>query len=149
MTETATPTIDLTTGLPEVPEDMFWRVRERRGDRWEEYQHGYVVELMRKSRIKLYEQRKFLGIFTIKPIMTEEESDSLIASEWILITRFEPSDKYKKETQVAKARCAQLRELTPELILETAVKVLEKYEDLELRRKFLGDYPPKTLTKEN
>lgn len=139
------------TGLPLLPEGLFWRVRPGHATgRWGT--RGFIVEIIHQWVMVTTTQRRFLKIFKRKSLRFENHHEDVVAGRFVYTTVFVPAtDKLAKGEevlQVAQRRDVTLDELTPELILETAEKVMDVYRAQLKAEKLLGDYPPLKLTKE-
>lgn len=140
------------TGLPLLPEGMFWRVRQTSDGHFGSYKRGFIVEIIERTMTISYTERRFLKIFRRQPHRTEHLGENTIAARWINVSYFAPSrddlENGEPGPQVSRVRDVTLEELTPELILETAEKVMDAYRDRLKAEKLLGDYPPLKLEKE-
>lgn len=126
--------IDSSTGLPELPEGHFWKVKRRK-----EYDYGFSY---------------FSGFEVVwmepNPTGTKRVHGRKhwywLASKYYDVPCSEPKEKARGTVYTnAQGERIEALELRPEEILETAVRVLQKVQDDNRTLELLGDYPPKTL----
>ena len=133
-------TIDEATGLPALPEGMFWRIDEhcvhimRRG-KWSEWSDtkrfgGYWCD---------YDERKTVKskgvIFTRKEEVTEYRFREL---DSVHLVKFGTRDEY--------GALIEEDPVTPENVVERCQEVLAAYNEKVEREALYGDYPPKKFT---
>lgn len=136
--------IDKETGLPEVPDNHFWRVSSYRtyhdffNTRPDE--EGPCVILVRRDKIKRSFPKpvgvfgEFLNsIFNIKTEKIEIEEETEVNVEFELI-------KHPKSNKVIK-----FEEITSEGIKAACIRLLQRVESRKRAEDLLGDYPPKKL----
>lgn len=139
--------IDALTGLPALPEGQFWRVTNK--TEWSTY-GGCEREIANRFEVRIIEPRTITKTHTTKrrfrkDVTTEEvvESERIVDRESLYIL---VSEATKTKEAVYDY------DLTPEGISVAATRLVERREKkrLEQARKaeLLGDYPPKTLKKE-
>lgn len=126
--------INSATGLPELPEEHFWKVKRRK-----EYQYGFSyfsgfdvawMEPNPTGTKRVHGRKHWYWLF----------------SKYYDAPCTEPEEKAVGTvyTNIQGERIEAL-ELRPEEILETAVRVFQKVQDDERTLELLGDYPPKSL----
>lgn len=122
------------TGLPELPEGMFWRVK-----RWDPSgllsvtEPSVIVAIIHEFRYELTTRRQIdLGIFsfdwgweTVPKVRSDEVESATVFTEDNVIVP--PSS------------------LTPADILRTAERVYKRWQESVEAASLLGDYPPKKL----
>ena len=137
-------TLDQSTGLPEIPEDCFWRVsgyRVRQGfydPRPDE--EGPCVFLIRKVKYALTKPKEvgvirefFNSLFSIKEqrVEYEEEVEHIVDFEIIRYTNTGEAVHYV--------------DITEERILAACMIILRREELRKKANALVGDYPPKKL----
>lgn len=142
--------VDLTTGLPAVGENQFWRVRNHVPG-WEELGNSpyIVVELIERTEIDFQEPRIFFGMQFGYKAWVRKISEVVVAKQiaWSDLTAPEKSQReiwYVRHDGELYFR-ATADDLKPEWILRAAVKALAEYKDKQKAQGLLGDYPPKSL----
>ena len=136
-------TIDEATGLPALPEGMFWRIDEhcvhimRRGE-WSEWSDtkrfgGYWCD---------YDERKTVKskgvIFIRKEEVTEYRFREL---DSVHLVKFGTRDEY--------GALIEEDPVTPENVVERCQEVLAAYNEKVEREALYGDYPPKKFDLES
>ena len=125
-------TLDQSTGLPELPEDCFWRVSG--------YREGPCVILIRKVKYALTKPKEvgvirefFNSLFLIKEqrVEYEEEVEHFVDFEIIRYTNTGEAVHYV--------------DITEERILAACMIILRREELRKKANALVGDYPPKKL----
>lgn len=141
--------IDLTTGLPELPEGQSWRVGQRMQGMPDYRYYGFQFVnayylVIQSERVRQY--KKWFRTKTETVYVTEEAR----------MLRIEVDGPAPGAVRGDDDRWYVYDEITPELILEVATKMVEEREERarkeEARRRkqaisesLIGDYPPKYL----
>lgn len=133
MTETI---IDPTTGLPQLPEDHFWRLSKYSGgcvvnirktlrDNWHpDYNRYFHVGRDSETRDVPYVYRTWYG--RKRPGIRKEYRDKNIG---VFENQFEFEGEVSEDT-----------------VLAMTTKTLKKYKKMLNTKRLMGDYPPKKLT---
>jgi hypothetical protein len=158
--------IDAETGLPVLPEGYFWRVGTDRGSRafgdWDDP----MVQIMHREMVEVRKERVFLGIgFGYK---TVEEMGAVVDTAQSFDRYADDKSEIPEDATnikgylsgAGKTKYQYTLPLSEENIsliakesfvrFSNAEENLARYEakrkrDQELKDKFYGDYPPKTL----
>lgn len=133
--------MDPTTGLPELPEGHFWKVRRRK-------RYGFS-----EVALSSYEYVSGFEVVWMEPNPTGTERVYgrkywyWFAKDYYDVRSDTPQEKAKGSvyTSVQGVRTEAL-ELRDDEILETAIRVFEKVQADKHTLTLLGDYPPKSLT---
>lgn len=143
-------TLDETTGLPQLPEGQFWRVRSAHYDSSD----LAMVVLMAKHTMR-GTVRKWWGWNVPTTTVDEKWLESAYVREWYEKdgkTAWEknnvPADvptNFNKTTRMDGLSAYYDISVTKETILRTAIKIIEKRAEQAEKTKFFGDYPPKSL----
>jgi len=152
--------INLETGLPELQnENLFWRVDE---NDYSMFRMTFGGEP--QARVKIIESvkvtRKVPNVFFTlfgkweighgEKTVTEIQEVERVS---VPIYRYEVGDEDLYNDDDEKIGVKEVRkgfrvsgdDLTPELILEHAKDALKRYNEINVSRAYLGDYPPKKL----
>lgn len=142
-------TLDETTGLPQLPEGQFWRVRSANSDN----PNLAVVMLMATQTVHGTVRKWWWNVPTTT--VTEKWLESAYVREWYKengAVAWEennvPADvptNFDKTTRMDGLYSYYDVSVTKETILRTAIKILEKRAEQAEKTKFFGDYPPKSL----
>ncbi len=140
--------LDVETGLPVLPENQFWRVKEREAGWWDSGLPPYVeVELVERVKFDHRRRRTFLGIplgYHAWEVVTKE---TVIARQ-SLWSDLKTPDNYAGRSvwhNGTSYYAVTPDSIEPEWIIRAAEKALDEYETKEASKKLLGDYPPKSL----
>lgn len=131
------------TGLPELPENHFWRIWSTSEDiyGWHRFvESGVYVEIVEFTSYVSSRKEWVVWPFYKRTIEMEGQQQQRLVSAAIRI----PIAKGSIER-----RNADLEEVTEELILETAIEVYEKWSKKKAAASLLGDYPPKKIEAES
>lgn len=142
------------TGLPELPDGMFYRVRELK-DRDYAFTfvrpNGFILSIMSKSVTKLT-RPKYVSILgrNFKTGIEEFYQETFTDEVTVSIKVPDPDDTLQTfdgspVEGLNVVREARVEELNSELILKHAIKAYELLQRKIFGRQFVGDYPPKTL----
>lgn len=120
--------IDEETGLPVLPEGQFWSVREMG---W----HGIQVALMTRMKYDYPGERSFWDIIFFRKVPNQSRMEDIRIDSRIL--QVDDIDGERKNLK--------LSEITPEIIRNTAIRILDNRAKIRAAHNLLGDYPPKKL----
>lgn len=156
--------IDLNTGLPELPEGYFWRVKQKSvsimrtlpDTKW--FEEGNLISISPNEEFRDVSKPvtvKILGIFPVTRTVTVKEcrivnrSETVVTQDTELSGEFYPDEEdiryYHTLGAKVPSRVQLHKDLTREDLIPLCEKALQKLDALEL----LGDYPPKKLEVHN
>lgn len=127
------------TGLPELPEDFYWRVETGRDDHWRA--HRSYVSLMRKAEVPNanWFQRKVLHHFTGLNKYRDREMEYRFFDPEVIRETMEKNDVD------ADSAIRAIIKKSAQTIWEIYSNMLQERELVDTMKEFDGDYPPKTL----
>lgn len=143
--------INLSTGLPDLPPDLIWRVRERQSAWYSSSQESYVlVEIVRKIEKQKPRPREILGMqFGYHKDLMTVHSENVVAEQVVWRPDREVEEGFDglavELRDGTKYIPAKPSEITASMILAAAVEVLEWYESKQTADELFGEYPPKKL----
>lgn len=123
---------DIETGLPELPEGFFWRIRNAQRPLYDWFRSTTYVDV--------YDEFVLCVMKTgyVKP------GTRVIPGKW-----YWPFPKTEDDSRQVPAQEVYIEKVygepTPEAFRDTAQVLLKRFEDARLRERLLGDYPPKKL----
>lgn len=116
------------TGLPELPEGYFWRVRHHRSR--DQGYHDWVVTDTTRLQVLLMQ--------TVSGTRTEK----VYPKPWYRLTHQEITTPYTYEEIQFVEDCEGTH---PIAVSNAANRIMKRWEKAKVRDALVGDYPPKTL----
>lgn len=147
--------INLSTGLPDLPPDLIWRVKERQPAWYKSYQESCVlVEIVQKIEKQVPRPREILGMqFGYHKDLMTVHSENVVAEQVVWHPDREIMEGFDgwavKLRDGAMYIPAKPSEITASMVLEAAKEALAWYEAKQEADKLFGEYPPKQLVVEN
>jgi hypothetical protein len=139
-------TIDISTGLPALPEGQYWRVSNDYNVRGAYPERFVSVNLMRVTHIR---KRRYIDFLFEIPWGYIEYDEHTLLDESPVWSETPHSPEWVSNNLQVDLRdgypMATIDELTPTMILKTAEELLARYKKKQENLSLLGDYPPKKL----
>lgn len=148
----------VSTGLPELPDNLFWRVGGRVDREDGVYLSFFGGRSPNNASVSIMEPytvwevpKNKKGKFKKNAEPVEVHKERTLHYEWVTVTEdyevnvLDEDDELKGVKTKTRVINVTPDNITPELVLETAQKALDRYNEILVARSYLGDYPPKNL----